>query len=91
MTCRRRNTCIKSPVLYDKKAENFKRKELWYQMSRRNLQKAQISQKIVILTQEVQKQENNRKTPVPESHFSEPTGFKPVTSLQKDSTTGVFL
>ena len=33
----------------------------------------------------------HRKTPVSESNFSKPTGFNPVTSLQKDSTTGVFL
>ena len=32
-----------------------------------------------------------RKTPVSESYFSEPTEFKPVTSLEKDSTTVIFL
>ena len=97
MTRRRRNTCINSPVLHDKKAENYKKKELWYEMSRRKLQKAQISQKIVILSQGVQKQlfvdllKTHRKTPVSESYFSEPTGFKSVTSQQKDSTKGIFL
>ena len=40
MTRRIRNTCIKSPVLYDKKAKNYKKKKLWYEMSRRRLQKA---------------------------------------------------
>ena len=95
MTRRSRNTCIKSPVLYDEKAENYKKKELWYEMSKRKLQEAQISYKIVILSQEVQKQlfavllKTRRKTPVSESYFSEPTGIKPVTSIQKDSTTGI--
>ena len=35
----RRNNCIKSPVLYDKKAENYKKKELCYEISKRKLQK----------------------------------------------------
>ena len=78
-----------------KKTENYKKKELWYEISERKLQKAQISYKIVILSQEVQKQlfavllKTRRKTPVSESYFSEPTGIKPVTSIQKDSTTGI--
>ena len=50
---------------------------------------------MVILSQEVQKQlfadllKTRRKTPVSESYFSEPTGFKPVTSQQKDFTKGI--
>ena len=52
---------------------------------------------MVILSQEVQKQlfadllKTRRKTPVSESYFSEPTGFKPATSQQKESTKRYFL